>query len=181
MHVIRRIVLFLLVLPLLEVIVFALAAASIGFWNAVLLAIATSVAGGLLLRAAGQPRMRQFRSSLAGGFAFSGGATGLFTVLAGFLLLLPGFLTDFIAVLLLIPAVRRLFGAAIVRFVHRQGAAAPSPPGVVDLAPGGEWHDEAPRSPRQDLLPPNSRQPRRPSGANSGTNESREDSPWRKS
>jgi UPF0716 protein FxsA len=170
MHILRRIALFLLILPLLEVIVFALVATSIGFWNAVLLAIMTSVAGGLLLRAAGQPRMRQFQNSLAGGAEISSGATGLFTVLAGFLLLLPGFLTDFLAILLLIPAVRQLFGAAIVRTMRRQGGTAT--PGVVDLEPG-EWRDAAPESRPQDFLPPNSRQSRPPSGTN--------DSPWRKS
>jgi len=175
MHILRRIALFLLILPLLEVIVFALVATSIGFWNAILLAVVTSVAGGLLLRAAGQPRMRQFQNSLAGGFEVSSGATGLFTVLAGFLLLLPGFLTDFVAILLLIPAVRRLFGVAIARSM-RKPDGPPATPGVVDLEPG-EWRDAAPGSAPgsrpQDFLPPNSPQTRRSSPAN--------DSPWRKS
>jgi UPF0716 protein FxsA len=171
MHILRRIALFLLILPLLEVIVFALVATSIGFWNAILLAVVTSVAGGLLLRAAGQPRMRQFQNSLAGGFEVSSGATGLFTVLAGFLLLLPGFLTDFVAILLLIPAVRRLFGVAIARSM-RKPDGPPAAPGVVDLEPG-EWRDAAPQSRPQDFLPPNSPQTRRSSPAN--------DSPWRKS
>ncbi len=175
MYILRRIALFLLILPLLEVIVFALVATSIGFWNAVLLAIVTSVAGGLLLRAAGQPRMRQFQNSLAGGGEISSGATGLFTVLAGFLLLLPGFLTDFAAILLLIPAVRRLFGAAIVRTVRRQGGAAPTP-GIVDLEPG-EWRDAAREMRPQDFLPPHSRQPQQSSSGN----DDRHDSPWRKS
>lgn len=167
MHILRRIALFLLILPLLEVVVFVLVAASIGFWNAVLAAVATSVAGALLLRTAGQPRLRQFQSSLAGGVAFSADGAGLFTVLAGFLLLLPGFLTDLLAILLLVPAVRRLFGAAITRYMRSQGAAPT--PGVVDLEPG-EWRDEPRRSLPREPTPRPGRSP----------DDDDKDSPWRK-
>ena len=57
-------------------------------------------------------------------------------MLAGLLLVLPGFLTDLIGVVLLIGPVRRWFGAtfrALGRPQPRAGARA-----VIDLAPG-EW------------------------------------------
>ena len=150
MHILRRIAVFLAVLPLLEIVIFVIVASTIGFWNAVLLSLTTSVAGAMLLRMAGRPQMRQFRSSLQSGVEFSGNfnGAGLPTVLAGFLLLIPGFLTDLVAVLLLIAPVRRLIIGAAAGSVRTQ--AAKPPPGVVDLDPG-EWHNE----PQQSL-------PRRP-------------------
>ncbi len=132
-------------------------AVAIGFWKATLLSIATSVAGAILLKLAGQPRLRQFQSSLAGGGARPEALQGteLFTVVAGLLLLIPGFLSDLLALLLLIPAVRRRFGVMAASYVRTQ--ATPSEPGVIDLEPG-EWRDEP-----QDSLtrrpPGNPRQP----------------------
>ena len=141
MHILRRIAVFLAILPLLEVVIFVIVAAIIGFWNAVLLTIATSVIGALLLRMQDQPRLRQFQHSLSDGFTASGNLSGpgLFTVLAGFLLLLPGFLTDLIAVPMLIPQVRALFAAFLARTLRTE--AGKPPPGVVDLEPG-EWRDQ---------------------------------------
>jgi len=151
MHILRRIAVFLAILPLLEVVVFVAVAAMIGFWNAVLLTLVTSLIGAFLLRMQGQPRLRQFQHSLSDGFAVSGNFSGpgLFTVLAGFLLLLPGFLTDLIAVLMLVPQVRALFAAMVTRTLRAE--AAKPPPGVVDLEPG-EWRDEPQASlPRRPL------------------------------
>ncbi len=141
MHILRRIAVFLAILPLLELLVFVAVASTIGFWNAVLLTIVTSVIGALLLRMQGRTNLRQFQQSVSEGLVISGNFTGpgLFTVLAGLLLLLPGFLTDLIAVLILVPQVRKLFAAMVAR-VLRTDAARP-PPGVVDLEPG-EWRDE---------------------------------------
>jgi UPF0716 protein FxsA len=158
MHVLRRLALFLLILPMLEVAIFVAVAISIGFWKATLLSIATSVAGAILLKIAGQPRLRQFQSSLAGGAttAVHLGGAELFTVLAGLLLLIPGFLTNLLALLLLVPALRRRFGGMAGDFI-RTGGNRPAEPGVVDLEPG-EWRDEPRGSlPRRDQTPP--RQP----------------------
>jgi UPF0716 protein FxsA len=75
----------------------------------------------------------------------------LFTLLAGLLLLLPGFVTDLIAVLMLVPQIRRLLAAIIARTLRTE--AARPPPGVVDLEPG-EWRDEPLRSlPRKPAKP----------------------------
>lgn len=159
MHILRRIAVFLAILPLLEVLAFVAVAATIGFWNAVLLTIATSVMGALLLRMQGQPRLRQFQHSLSDDFMVSGNFSGpgLFTVLAGFLLLIPGFLTDLIAVLMLIPQVRALFAAGVARTLRKE--AAKPPPGVVDLEPG-EWRDQPqvslPQQPGESREKPNS-------------------------
>jgi UPF0716 protein FxsA len=62
---------------------------------------------------------------------------GFLTVLGGFLLVLPGFITDAIGALLLLPFTRRLLGAALRRAVGRAERAS-GRPDVVDLPPG-EW------------------------------------------
>ena len=63
------------------------------------------------------------------------GIPGLFTLLAGILLLVPGFLTDIAGVLLLIPALQRRLLATLLRgFGEPRGKTAP----VVELDPD-EW------------------------------------------
>jgi UPF0716 protein FxsA len=57
--------------------------------------------------------------------------------LGGFLLVIPGFVTDVLGALLLFPPTQHLLRAALRRAVA--GTAAPTaPPGVVDLAPD-QW------------------------------------------
>jgi UPF0716 protein FxsA len=63
--------------------------------------------------------------------------TGFLTVLGGFLLVIPGFVTDVFGALLLFPPTQHLLRAALRRAVG--GTAAPgAPPGVVDL-PADQW------------------------------------------
>lgn len=141
MHILRRLAVFLAILPLLELLIFVAVASMIGFWNAVLLTVVTSVVGALLLRTQGHSNLREFQHTISGGLEVSGNfaGPGLFTALAGLLLLLPGFLTDLIAVLILVPQVRSLFAAMVARALRTE--AAKPPPGVVDLEPD-EWRDE---------------------------------------
>src|SRR5262245_41170254 len=94
-----------------------LVAAAIGFASAVALMLATSVAGVLVLRWAGRGRFAQLRAAVAGGTldgrAMRQGGARLAAVLAGILLIVPGFVTDILGALLLVPKVRRWLGATI--------------------------------------------------------------------
>jgi UPF0716 protein FxsA len=54
-------------------------------------------------------------------------------LVAGFLLLIPGFITDTLALLLLVVPLRRIMGATLRR------GTAPQRDGVVDLEPE-QWH-----------------------------------------
>jgi len=69
---------------------------------------------------------------------------------------LPGFITDVIGALLLLPAGRRLLAAAIGRAVKKQRAARN--PDVIDLKPG-EWHQisETLEAHEQERIPPHPR------------------------
>ena len=148
MNVAKWVLLAVLALPFAELAAFVAVAATIGFAWALLLVVATSLAGGVLLRHAGGNHIARMRVALGGGniSALQADGTGSLVLLAGFLLLIPGFITDAIgALLLLVP-----LGAAL-----RRGPPAHSPDGVVDLEPE-QWHQvpdpslPRPNQPRRD-------------------------------
>jgi UPF0716 protein FxsA len=127
----------IVLLPLVEIAVFVLVAVAIGLGPAFLLMILTTVIGALVLRRAGRRQIGLFRAAVTE-TSISGieaDSAGLLTVLAGLLLFLPGFLTDFVGAALLIGPVQRWcsrrFRGGIVR-------RDPADPAVVDLTPG-EW------------------------------------------
>src|SRR5690606_8239792 len=118
----------------------------VGIWTAVLLTLLTSVLGALLLRLAGRAHLRRFRNSLGEQMEFTADAAGrgIFMVFAGILLLVPGFLTDAVGLLLLLPATRRGIGRFINRTIAR--ASAQGGPATIDLDPD-EWRRNSDRTP----------------------------------
>jgi UPF0716 protein FxsA len=118
-------------MPILELAAFIAVTAAIGFGWAISLIFAGSIAGLLILRHAGGRHIARIRLAFGQGTLSSLQADGLggVTMLAGILLLIPGFITDIVALLLLIGSLRR--------------ALANTPPrqedGVVDLSPE-QWH-----------------------------------------
>lgn len=147
MRLIALTILGLLMLPLAELIAFLLMAAALGFVAAFALLIATSLGGLLLLRRAGRARLGSPAADTA---PFSLAALRrLDLAAAGFLLLLPGFITDVAGLLLLVPGFRRRLRATIGRAPARPRHRTVA---VVDLGPG-EWRqvdveDPPPQSPR---------------------------------
>lgn len=104
--------LLLLVLwPLAELFVIVKVAEWIGFfWMLVLLAASWPL-GTWLLRAQGRTAMRRFRAAVAGGRVPTTEAVdGGLRLFGGLLLLVPGFITDVLALLLLVPPLRGLAG-----------------------------------------------------------------------
>jgi UPF0716 protein FxsA len=137
---VKRIIAAILLLPLAEIIAFVLVAALIGTGPALLIVLASTIAGSLLLRAAGRAGLAHFRGTVAGtpdGATqnMQDGAGSVFTVLAGLLLFVPGFLTSLAGVLLLIGPVRQTCNDRFKRWLRR---GQPSDPGTLDLKPG-EW------------------------------------------
>ncbi len=136
MNVAKWLLLAIVALPIAELVVFIMVAASIGFGLALLMVLATSFAGGLLLRHAGGNHIARVRVALNQGLnqasftALQADSTGAATLIAGFLLLIPGFITDVLALLLLISPLRRALAAP---FTGVRPAARAD--GVVDLEP----------------------------------------------
>ena len=97
---------------------------------------ATSMAGATVLRRAGGNHIARMRVVMGnGGFsALQADGAGAFTLLAGILLLIPGFITDVLGLMLLFAPLRQALGA-----LFGLKAAPARGDGVVDLEPE-QWH-----------------------------------------
>jgi UPF0716 protein FxsA len=128
-----------ILLPVAETAVFIAVVLAIGWPWAVILFVATSVVGMLVLRRIGRADFNRLRQAVAtGGIrAIHLDSPGLATLAGGILLVLPGFITDVLGALLFVPPVRRWASAAIGRALRKRRAARD--PSVVDLTPE-EWH-----------------------------------------
>lgn len=131
-----RVLLPLLLWPLAEIALFVMAGDLLGFWLTLLwLALAMVIGGTLIRTSAGYGRPADAESALR--------------AVAGVLLILPGFLSDFFALILLLPPVRRLISGAILkRILAGQGGVFTfrgAPQGFGGFAQGG--HPGAQRGP----------------------------------
>nr|WP_179363910.1 FxsA family protein [Rhizobium sophoriradicis] len=122
---------FILLLPLGEIAGFVVVGRALGLVLTLALVMASFVLGVVLLRRQGIDILR--RMSSEGRNGVMPGRDLLkpaMTVIAALLLIIPGFLTDIIAILILIPPVRDLVWRSIAkRFVVVQGgfSAGPKP------------------------------------------------------
>lgn len=98
--------LFLLV-PLTEIAVFVLVGSQIGVLATIALVILTAIIGSILLRWQGFAALRRIQEEMAARHVPGKELVqGVMVLLAGFLLLTPGFVTDTLGLLLFIPQVR---------------------------------------------------------------------------
>jgi len=103
------VLIILLGLPLLEIATFVVVGSEIGVLWTIALVVLSSIAGSILLRVQGFGALARIRRELdAGRDPGRELAHGAMIMLAGVLLLLPGFVTDLIGLLLFIPQVRDL-------------------------------------------------------------------------
>lgn len=145
-------------IPLIEIGLFIKVGGIIGLWPTLGIVLLTAIAGSWLVRKQGSRALAELRGSLNElRDPTEPIAHGALILLAGALLLTPGFFTDSMGILLLIPAVR----SAVLRHlasrvrVERFSVGGMPPrrepwrPDVID----GEFHEVGPDAP-----------PRRPSG-----------------
>ncbi|MDH3229340.1 MAG: FxsA family protein [Alphaproteobacteria bacterium] len=97
--------------PILEIAVFIQAGGLIGLWPTLAAVVVTAVIGVALLRAQGLAALDRARRQLdRGQIPIAEVFTGVCLLIAGALLLTPGFITDAVGFLLLIPPVRETVG-----------------------------------------------------------------------
>src|SRR4051795_10721809 len=97
------------VLAIIEILVMIAVAKVIGIGWSLLLVLATSALGAWLLKRVGVRSWRAFRAEVQEGRPPGNAATdGLLALMGGVLLVVPGFVTDAVGALLLIPWTRRL-------------------------------------------------------------------------
>jgi UPF0716 protein FxsA len=116
------ILLFILV-PIAEIYVIIKVGQTIGALWTILLLIADSVIGARLLSWQGRSAWRRFQEAIAAGrMPHREILDGVMIVVGGTLLLTPGFITDAIGLVLLLPPTRALIRRWIVRSIRRRGA-----------------------------------------------------------
>lgn len=135
-------------LPLVEIAVFVEVGSEIGAVPTILLTVLTALAGTVMLRMQGLSLLTRMRAEMDRGEVPGADIVqGALIVVASFLLLVPGFVTDAVGIALFIPPLRALIARAVVRnarvTVVRPGGQGPRRgDGVVDLDPGA-WSDVA--------------------------------------
>jgi UPF0716 protein FxsA len=136
MNVAKYLLFAVLALPFLELAAFIAVAHTFGVLWALALIGAGSFAGVMVLRHAGGNHIARVRVAMGDGgiSALQADSAGTATLFAGILLLIPGFITDVVGLLLLIAPLRRALAARVGR-----NTAQRRHDGVVDLEPE-QWH-----------------------------------------
>lgn len=146
----RLVLLLLIGLPVVEIVLFIKVGSAIGVLPTLGLLLLGAVAGMALMRRQGLQTLGQLQAAVDAGRDPSGAlAHGALILVAGILLVIPGFFTDIIGLLLLIPPlrsalIRRGASGATVRAASyvRVRPVQPAPPeDVIDVeyedVPGG--------------------------------------------
>ena len=131
--------------PIVEIAVFIEIGDVIGLWPTLAIVVITAMAGTAMLRAQGLATFASAQQSLARGeFPVRQVFDGACLLVAGALLLTPGFVTDGIGLALFLPPVRNLLGRWVLargRFQVHAGMNADPHPGREDGVVEGEFHE----------------------------------------
>ncbi len=108
--------------PILEIAVFIKVGGQIGLWPTIVIVIATAVIGTALLRRQGLATLIRAQESLQkGDFPVREVFDGFCLLVAGALLLTPGFVTDAAGLLLFSPPIRAILARAAWRYMVKHG------------------------------------------------------------
>jgi UPF0716 protein FxsA len=149
-----------LALPIVEIALFVYVGQWLGVWKTIGLVILAAVLGVAILRYQGLGALRKINRDLRKARPPADGIVdGFMIVVASLLLIIPGFLTDFLGLLLIIPPVRqfvwRLWGRSVRIRTHtsysRRGGRRED---VLDLPPEDFRRDDKPSDPPHRLRDP---------------------------
>ena len=116
-------VLIFIVLPIAELYVIIQVGGAIGVLPTIALLIVDSFLGAALLRSQGRAAWRRFNEALAAGRVPAREVfDGTMIIIGGAFLLTPGFITDIVGLLLLIPPTRAVFRGIVARMASRRAA-----------------------------------------------------------
>lgn len=123
--------------PLLEVYVIIQVGQVVGPWWTILLLIAAGVIGSWLMKREGSRAWRALRQALGEGrMPARELADGILILVAGTLMLTPGFLSDIVGVFLILPVTRPLARRVLTRVVTRSLIGGPVGPAYTARRPG---------------------------------------------
>jgi UPF0716 protein FxsA len=132
-------VLLFIVVPIAELAVIIQVGQAIGVWWTIALLVADSILGSVLMRSQGRSAWRRFNAAVQEGRVPAREVLdGALVIFGGVLLLTPGFLTDLLGLVLLIPPTRALVRRVLVRRLERRMVASmtgpsPRPPRSYDV------------------------------------------------
>jgi UPF0716 protein FxsA len=165
----------LIAVPIVELYVIVQVGQEIGVLPTLALLLVVSVAGAWLLRQQGTATWRRLQANLQRGEMPTREVTdGALILFGGALLLTPGFVTDAVGLVLLVPATRAVVKGVARRFLGRMAAAHLSPTG----AAGRRVYDarvtrvRRTSSPRAGSATPTSEDPPLSSGTAGGEDDS---------
>ncbi|HBN48631.1 MULTISPECIES: FxsA family protein [Thalassospira] len=109
-------------MPIIEIAVFIQAGELIGLWPTIGIVILTAVVGTSLMRAQGLQTLARAQAQIDQGEMPIGELfDGICILVAGVLLLTPGFVTDTMGFLLLVPPLRKAVGAGVIMKLVQSG------------------------------------------------------------
>ena len=113
--------LFFIVIPLIEVMLFITIGKYIGLWNTIIIIIITGIIGAILVKSQGitilNKALEEIKSNKIPIFSIF---EGIAILIAGAFLLTPGFLTDTLGCILLIPKTRNLIITHITSYLKKK-------------------------------------------------------------
>ena len=138
-----------IVVPVLELFVILQVGRAIGVLPTIALLIADSVLGSMLMRSQGRAVWRRFNAALAERrMPHREVVDGVLVIFGGALLLTPGFATDVLGAILLLPATRAVVRGVLLRRLLPRivvsgvgGLGGPGAPRGRRPRPGGPGHD----------------------------------------
>ena len=134
----------LITVPYLEFLVFMEVGNQIGGFSALLLTLLTAFLGIYIIRQEGIQVLGSLRNTVERGESpVSELIHGFFLAIAGFFFLLPGFITDTIAVLLAISPVRSILGKMLVDANLRHNANRPRSSSSAGIIIDGDYKESA--------------------------------------
>ena len=135
----RLIFLVLLAVPLIEIALFVLIGQAIGLWPTLLGIILIALIGSAIIRHQGLKLLTEIRGTMGRGqLPARSLADAMLVSIAGVLMVVPGYFTDFLGLLLLIPPLRSVLYRFLMhrmRLMDPAGAGAPPPsqPRTIEL------------------------------------------------
>jgi UPF0716 protein FxsA len=124
------VVLVFVIAPICELYVFVQVAHALGFFTALAALIGVSIVGGAIVRREGWGIVKRVQSSVGRGeLPATDVIDGFLVLAAGVLIMVPGFVTDALGFLLLVPPIRALVRFAVTGRFRRQTLIVRSRPG----------------------------------------------------
>ncbi|WP_372370168.1 FxsA family protein [Candidatus Uabimicrobium sp. HlEnr_7] len=121
-----NLLLLFIIVPLVDLFLLVYIGQTIGFWDTVLIVIATGVFGALLARSEGLFLLQKIQKQLASGVLPEKDLTnGLLLVIGSVLLVTPGVITDITGFLLIMPGSRDLIRVLVMSQMKKRIRVVP--------------------------------------------------------